>query len=355
VRVAFFDNDTIMQRNDYYPFGMSIAEISYQKLVGNYKNTYLYNGKEFQGDLGLNWHDYGARFYDAAIGRFHSLDPLAEITNFQSPYIYANNSPINNIDFMGLSAVGADGLTNEQWMEASRPGGGGFDRMREYQKQNRDEENRNRYFYNNLLNSSINDLEKNGFSGYYTLVDGIIQKIVILGLGEWWDDKASISNGIGALGLAYSNWMEFGVKFNKYMPTNGEFAGTWQPFYQTTKSGKIKLDSKGNPKFVSNNAKARFNHIKRIKLGGHAFTIIGAYFIYQDYKENGLTVGVGTDIFFTGFAYVPMVGAPIATGYFLGNIFIPGGWRTVGGIQNEQRILNTSSKGINYNMYNDFD
>jgi len=46
---------------------MSIAENSYQKLAGNYKNTYLYNGIEFQGDLGLNWHDYGARFYDEPI------------------------------------------------------------------------------------------------------------------------------------------------------------------------------------------------------------------------------------------------------------------------------------------------
>ncbi|MFW5757898.1 MAG: RHS repeat-associated core domain-containing protein [Bacteroidota bacterium] len=37
-------------------------------------NRYLYNGNELQDDFGLDWYDYGARFYDGQIGRFHSVD-----------------------------------------------------------------------------------------------------------------------------------------------------------------------------------------------------------------------------------------------------------------------------------------
>ena len=34
------------------------------------ENKYQYNGKELNEDLGLNWYNYGFRYYDAAIGRF---------------------------------------------------------------------------------------------------------------------------------------------------------------------------------------------------------------------------------------------------------------------------------------------
>ena len=65
---------------------------------------YLYNGKELHEQLGLSWYDYGARWYDAAVGRFPSIDRYAEKYAFQSSYIYAVNNPIKFIDVNGDSA-----------------------------------------------------------------------------------------------------------------------------------------------------------------------------------------------------------------------------------------------------------
>lgn len=70
-------------------------------------HKYLYNGKEFQdeqlGGVNLDWYDYGARFYDPALGRFHTQDRFAEkYLNF-SPYQYAANNPIMFIDINGDS------------------------------------------------------------------------------------------------------------------------------------------------------------------------------------------------------------------------------------------------------------
>jgi RHS repeat-associated protein len=61
---------------------------------------YLYNGNEIIRDLNLEIYDFNARFYDPVIGRFLSVDPLADHPNqlSSSPYSYGANNPVLHTD-----------------------------------------------------------------------------------------------------------------------------------------------------------------------------------------------------------------------------------------------------------------
>lgn len=88
-RVVASPNGVVEEINDYYPFGgLMLSSVS------NSVQPYKYNGKELDTKGGLNLYDYGARHYDAALGRWHVVDPMAEKYYAISPYGYCLCNPV---------------------------------------------------------------------------------------------------------------------------------------------------------------------------------------------------------------------------------------------------------------------
>ena len=84
---------------------------------------YKFQGQERQDELGLNWDSYKYRNYDMAIGRFMSIDPLAEDYSYQSPYNFAENKVISHRELEGLEGVWFQTVLNID--AAARPNGVG--------------------------------------------------------------------------------------------------------------------------------------------------------------------------------------------------------------------------------------
>jgi len=83
---------------DYYPFGKILREWAPCQ-IERYLTTYHERDK-------ASGYDYrGARFYDSDLGRFVSVDPLAEDFVYLTTYQYASNDPIANIDLDGLEGM----------------------------------------------------------------------------------------------------------------------------------------------------------------------------------------------------------------------------------------------------------
>jgi|GEM_PF-2309062 len=92
IRVVVDTTGTVVNNYAYYPFGDSLT------YSGTTNNDLKFTSKSYIE--GMKAYDFSARYYDPAIGRFYSIDPLNDPAT--SPYAYCNNNPVNTIDPSGM-------------------------------------------------------------------------------------------------------------------------------------------------------------------------------------------------------------------------------------------------------------
>jgi RHS repeat-associated protein len=118
----------VSQFTDYDPWGLPL----WGGLSGGAgSNRLKFNGKEAVGELGSGLIDFGARGYDAQIGRWGVADPLGDQYFTTSPFVYVLNMPTIATDPDGqrtffIAGAGNDGIGwnyIQKWESAFRQGG----------------------------------------------------------------------------------------------------------------------------------------------------------------------------------------------------------------------------------------
>ena len=110
-RAVVSQTGVVEQQAQYYPSGAIMTSIS----EGISLQPYLYSGKELDRMHALDWYDFGARHYDAALLRWHSMDPLCENHYELSPYAFCANNFVNAVDYNGMDTINIS-WSQEKWV-----------------------------------------------------------------------------------------------------------------------------------------------------------------------------------------------------------------------------------------------
>jgi RHS repeat-associated protein len=151
----------------YYPFGLTMSGISSRALhFGQPENKRLCNGKELQNKefsdgSGLELYDFGARQQDPQIGRWTTMDPLAQKRFWATPYNYVQNNPMIRIDPNGLTDYTMNKKTGEIKEVANTKTTEGPDRILKTKKDGSIKER------NGVAKVAIGDIQKG------ILIDGV--------------------------------------------------------------------------------------------------------------------------------------------------------------------------------------
>ncbi len=105
IRIAGLENHTTFIHYDEQEMWLPLPLQYGDSVSGIFTGRCSYCGKELDRMHGLDWYDYGARHYDAALLRWHTVDPLCEKYYHISPYAFCGNNFVNAFDYNGMDTI----------------------------------------------------------------------------------------------------------------------------------------------------------------------------------------------------------------------------------------------------------
>jgi len=374
---VYYDNLSIqykqgplLEENHYYPFGLTMAGISDKAIKTNYaENKYRYNGgaelqnKEFSDGTGLEYYDAGFRRLDPQLGRFDQIDPLADRFHSLTPYQYAGDNPVLYSDPTGA---------NFQANKIPRGQGGSGPSVVQAVDESYGEEDAGGDPFDPSGGFGGGGSGGGGSDAGATLIsqcdDGLT--VYTQNADGDWVATANISNPtVGSFQGNSGVWVNYTTQANDGLPD------LYNPYGDDAEQGQMNTDTYHHQFFAANplasddglqmarttldavdlstegtinlvTGAQRFANsmsgtsyaiqdLGRVTLlnagkfgnltvhgAGVALGFVGVMLTVVDMKNNGLNWSNGTDLFFDGVAFIPVVGWAISGVYFLANTIV---------------------------------